>query len=113
MKAPHSTSLVAGLVVASLGLLPVALTVMDFGGEASDATTTTRATTPTQPPTTRVEVEVEPPRLEGVDERLSRVLYAAGAAQGVQPGSMTELEEPIVKVLAFYDVTLSVAEGEP
>ncbi len=112
MKPSNSTSLVAGLIVASLGVLPLTLALMDLGSGAADPTSTTASTVATEPPTTLVEVEVDPPPLEGVDDRLSRVLYASGAAEGVQPGSTTELPEAIVKVLAYYDVTLSVPAGD-
>lgn len=105
MKAANSASLIAGLLVAALGLVPLLLIARSAEPEAAAPSTTT-----TQPEPVVTEVEVDPPQIGDLDPRVSRVLYAYNAATGVTPGSADELPGEIVKVLAYYDVTLSVAE---
>ena len=58
--------------------------------------------------TVTTQIEVDPPTVEGLDPRLSRVLYANGSADGVEAGSIDELPDSIVKVLGYYGVTLTV-----
>ena len=94
----------AGLVVALLGLLPLAWL---FLREVPSAD---------QPPPTPIEiadlprtpVEVEPPAVEGLDPAVSRVLYSAGNAGAVGEADAPDLPEEVVRVLVYYDVTLMV-----
>lgn len=97
----QKASLVAGLIVGSLGLLPLSLFLLD-SGEAPAVTDQSS----TQPET--VTLEVAPPDLAEVDGRISRVLYAYGAADGIVPGATDELDDSIIKTLAYYDVTLTI-----
>lgn len=106
MRGPQSASLAAGLVVAILGIVPAGVWAVSPQIESPSPTTTT---TIGQVSTL---VEVAPPAIEAVDARLSRVLYAYGAAEAVEPGSSKYLPDEIVRVLAYYDVTLSVEQGE-
>lgn len=99
-----STSLLTGIIVAAFGLLPLAVVLT--GALEPDPEPPVVATTVAEVPTTQV--EVEPPEVAGLDPRLSRVLYATGSADGVEVGSTDELPEPIVKVLGYYQVTLTV-----
>lgn len=105
MKVANSASMIAGLLVAALGLVPLLL----IGG-GSEPEAAAPSTTTTQPEPVVTEVAVDPPPIGDLDPRVSRVLYAYDAATGVAPGSADELPDEIVKVLAYYDVTLSVAE---
>ena len=100
-----STSLLTGIIVAAFGLLPLAV-VLTGALEPDPVETPVVATTVAEVPTTLV--EIEPPEVEGLDPRLTRVLYANGSADGVEVGSTDELPEPIVKVLGYYQVTLTV-----
>lgn len=107
MKASNSASIIAGLLVAALGLVPLLLIVRDPGTEAAAPSTSTTAP---EPEVTLV--EIDPPQIGDLDPRLGRVLYGYGAASGVAPGASQELPDEIVRVLAYYDVTLSVeSEG--
>lgn len=106
MRTPNSASLIAGLLVAALGLLPL-LFIMRGASPESAAVST--STTEPQPDVTLV--EVDPPRIGDLDPRLTRVLYAYDAATGVVPGASQELPDEIVRVLGYYDVTLSVESG--
>lgn len=113
MKTASSLAAVAGVTVAALGLVPLTQIVFDET-PTPDQVVEQEATTTTEVVPETTIIEIEPPNLEGVDAALSRVLYAYGAASGVQPGATPELPEQIVKVLAYYQVTLSVAEeGSP
>ncbi len=105
--ATSHTSIVAGLTVAAFGLLPLGLLMVE--SQAPD-TEVVAPTTTTSVVTTIV--EVAPPEVEGLDPRLGRVLYASGSAQGVRAGESDELPDPIVKVLGYYDVTLTVEIGD-
>lgn len=104
--ATSHTSIVAGLTVAAFGLLPLGLLMV----ESQPPETEVVAPTTTTSVVTTI-VEVAPPEVEGLDARLGRVLYASGAAQGVRAGESDELPDPIVKVLGYYDVTLTVEIG--
>lgn len=105
MASPSSTSLIAGLTVALFGLVPLGLLLIEqeepIQVEASPTTTVI-----VEPVTTQI--EVEPPTVDGLDPRLAKVLYANGAADGVEAGSTDELPDSIVKVLGYYGVTLTV-----
>ncbi|MGB7860561.1 MAG: hypothetical protein WBM90_08700 [Acidimicrobiia bacterium] len=106
MRGPHSASLAAGLIVAILGIVPAAVWAVGSQiGTPAPTTTTTIGRVSTL-------VEVAPPAIEEVDARLSRVLYAYGAAEAVEPGSSKYLPDEIIRVLAYYDVTLSVEQGD-
>ena len=106
--ATSHTSIVAGLTVAAFGLLPLGLLLVESQPQETDVvvapTTTTSVVTTI--------VEVAPPEVEGLDPRLGRVLYASGSAQGIRAGETDELPDPIVKVLGYYDVTLTVEIGD-
>lgn len=105
--ATSHTSIVAGITVAAFGLLPLGLLLV----ESQPAEVEAAAPTPTTAVETTI-VEVAPPEVEGLDPRLGRVLYAAGSAQGVRAGDTEELPDPIVKVLGYYGVTLTVELGD-
>lgn len=106
MTATKSSSLSAGLLVALMGVVPIAVMLLRTDATGIDSTTTTAG----RPPTTIV--EVAPPEIEGVDPQVGRVLYAYGAADAVAPGTSGELPDSVVKVLGYYDVTLTVPMGE-
>lgn len=105
MAQPSTASLITGLTVAAFGLLP--LGVLLAGSMQPDQAEIPVVTTTVVEPVTTL-VEVDPPEVEGLDPRLSRVLYANGSADGVEAGSTDELPESIVKVLGYYGVTLTV-----
>lgn len=105
MADSSSTSLLTGIVVAAFGLLPLAV-VLTGALESDQTEAPVVTTTVVDVPTTQV--EVDPPEVEGLDPRLTRVLYANGSADGVEVGSTDELPESIVKVLGYYGVTLAV-----
>lgn len=106
MAESSTASLITGLTVAALGLLPLgALLTGSLQPEQEEIPVVT--TMVAEPVTTQV--EVDPPEVDGLDPRLTRVLYANGSADGVEAGSTDELPEPIVKVLGYYGVTLTVA----
>ena len=108
MAASSSTSLIAGLTVALFGLVPLGMLLVESQGPVQPETDV--ATTAVAEPVT-TQVEVEPPSVEGVegvDPRMTRVLYANGSAAGVEAGSTDELPDSIVKVLGYYSVTLTV-----
>lgn len=105
MAASSSTSLIAGVTVALFGLVPLGMMLIESNDPAAvEAAPTT--TTVAEPVTTQI--EVDPPSVEGLDPRLSRVLYADGSADGIEAGSSDELPDSIVKVLGYYNVTLTV-----
>jgi len=106
MTIRHPTSLTAGLIVAAAGILPLALIAWDSQPEQVVETSTTIGL-----PETTV-IEISPPEVAGLDPRIGRVLYAYGAASGVEPGSPGDLPEQIVKVLSYYDVILTVETGD-
>ncbi len=93
----------AGILVAAMGLTPLAVMVLN-PAEPVDTSTTTSSPAPEL-------VELAPRDIDGLDPRVSRVLYAFGAADAVAPGSTAEIPESIVKVLAYYDVTLTIPSG--
>lgn len=105
MATSSSTSLIAGLTVALFGLVPLGMLLVESQGPVQPETDV--ATTAVAEPVT-TQVEVEPPSVEGVDPRMTRVLYANGSAAGVEAGSTDELPDSIVKVLGYYSVTLTV-----
>lgn len=105
MADSSSTSLITGLTVALFGLLPLGV-VLTGSLQPEQQEVPAVTTTVVEPVTTQV--EVDPPDVEGLDPRLTRVLYANGSADGVEVGSTDELPEPIVKVLGYYGVTLTV-----
>jgi hypothetical protein len=108
MASSSSTSLIAGLTVALFGLVPLGMLLIESEAPApvEAAPTTTMIV---EPVTTQI--EVDPPTVEGLDPRLTKVLYANGAAEGVEAGSTEELPDSIVKVLGYYGVTLTVDIG--
>lgn len=112
MAASSSTSLLTGIIVAGFGLLPLAVALT--GALEPDQVETPVATTAVVDVAT-TQVEIDPPDVEGLDPRLTRVLYANGSADGVEVGSTDELPESIVKVLGYYGVTLAVdvSGGQP
>jgi hypothetical protein len=100
-------SVAAGITVALLAALPV---IRSMGGKADESertTTTTDRSTDTSPPTTLV--VVKPPEVAGVDEVIARVLYSSGAAEALTAGEVDELPPEVVRVLAYYGVTLTIA----
>lgn len=99
------TSLITGLTVALFGLVPLGMFLVE-SQEPVEPEVPVATTAVVQPVTTQV--EVEPPTVEGLDARLTRVLYANGSADGVEAGSTDELPDSIVKVLGYYNVTLTV-----
>ena len=105
MASSSSTSLIAGLTVALFGLVPLGMLLIESQEPAQPevpvATTAVVESVTTQ-------IEVEPPTVDGLDPRLTRVLYANGSADGVEAGSTDELPDSIVKVLGYYNVTLTV-----
>jgi hypothetical protein len=105
MAESSSTSLITGLTVALFGLLPLGV-VLTGSHQQEQQAVLAITTTIAEPVTTQV--EIDPPDVEGLDPRLTRVLYANGSADGVEVGSTEELPEPIVKVLGYYGVTLTV-----
>lgn len=105
MAGSSSTSLIAGITVALFGLVPLGLLMLE-SGEPEQPVAPLVTTSVVETVTTQV--EVDPPTVEGLDPRLSRVLYANGSADGVEAGSTDELPDSIVKVLGYYGVTLTV-----
>jgi hypothetical protein len=105
MATSSSTSLITGLTVALFGLVPLGMLLVETK-EPAPAEVQVATTAVVEPVTTQI--EVDPPAVEGLDPRLSRVLYANGSADGVEAGSTDELPDPIVKVLGYYGVTLTV-----
>lgn len=105
MATSASTSVIAGLTVALFGLVPLGLLLIE-----SEAPTKpeVQAVPVAAAETVTTQIEVDPPTVEGLDPRLSRVLYANGSADGVEAGSTDELPDSIVKVLGYYGVTLTV-----
>lgn len=101
MATSASTSVIAGLTVALFGLVPLGLLLIESEGPTQPEVQAVAETVTTQ-------IEVDPPTVEGLDPRLSRVLYANGSADGVEAGSTDELPDSIVKVLGYYGVTLTV-----
>jgi len=94
-----SASATTAVIVAIMALIPLG---WQFVRDDSPATTTT--TTVAADPTP---LEVAPPSIPGLDESISKVLYADGVASAVDEKA-PDLAPEIVRVLVFYDVTLTV-----
>jgi len=62
-------------------------------------------------PTAPRAVEVAPPRLEGIDLAVQRVLYASGKAQALRIDELPELPPEVARVLATFGVTLTIPES--
>jgi hypothetical protein len=102
-------SVAAGITVAVLAALPIIRSMNSSKDDSVDTTQeTVLVTTTTTPPHTTV-VAVEPPEVAGVDDVVARVLYSSGAAEALTPGEVDELPPEVVRVLAYYGVTLTIA----
>lgn len=92
----------AGLVVTVMALSPL-------GGLLSQKPEGASSTTSTAPVSQEALIyETAPPRIDEVDRRISNVLYAFGSADAITSGDLDQLPSAIVRVLAYYDVTLAV-----
>jgi hypothetical protein len=56
-------------------------------------------------------VEIPPPRLEGIDLAVQRVLYASGKAQVLRVDELSELPPEVARVLATFGATLTIPES--
>lgn len=108
MRSGQTSSLVAGVIVASMGVLPLALLVADG---SSDTTLPPNQTENVGRPVVN-EIDAVPRDLDEIDPRISDVLYAYGAADAVAPGASDEIPAEIVRVLAYFNQTL-VVESQP
>jgi hypothetical protein len=62
-------------------------------------------------PTVPTAVEIPPPRLEGIDLAVQRVLYASGKAQAIRVDELSELPPEVARVLATFGATLTIPES--
>jgi hypothetical protein len=100
-------SVAAGVIVTVLAAIPI---VRSMGGKADEPdqpTTTASLSVETLPPTTVI--SVTPPEVVGVDDVIAKVLYSSGAAEALTPNDVDELPPEVVRVLAYYGVTLTIA----
>jgi hypothetical protein len=77
------------------------------GGPSTPETAPSAAPSSTVP----AAVEISPPRLEGIDLAVQRVLYASGKAQAFRVDELSELSPEVARVLATFGVTLTVPES--
>jgi hypothetical protein len=89
------------VLVAVIGAVPM-FKALDSNGEQPSATSTSIPST----------APAVPRDIETIDPRISRVLYAFGAAETVSPGGSAELPDAIVSVLSDRGVTLTIPIGE-
>jgi len=99
----HTTaaSATTAVIVAMMALVPLG---WQFLRDDAPPSTTASATTLGPAPSP---IEVSPPSIAGLDESVSKVLYAEGNASAVDERA-PELAPEIVRVLVFYDITLMV-----
>ena len=99
-----SPQAISGMFVLLAGL--VVVYAVAAGPSVPEAAPQT-APAPTAPPS----VEFPPPRLEGIDLAVQRVLYASGKAQAVRAEDLSELPPEVARVLATFGVTLTIPES--
>lgn len=104
----QSTSIATGLIVATLGALPLLLLFSQLGAPNTAPTTTdTTITVIEEPPTEGTVVMTPPPVVDGLTENVVRVLVSRGyALEEVSE----DLPESVVSVLSERGIALTIAE---
>ena len=103
------TSVVAGLTVAAIGVVPLLWLATTHEQPGSSSPTATMATSPvasSESPPSEIGAEAQPPEIAGLSESVTRVLVSHGFAGS---DGLDELPASVARVLADRGITLTVA----
>ncbi len=115
-KPSSFVSLLAALVIAVTGLIPVVWLLTTPSAEPAGAgeVVVEETTTTPPPPTTMVVATVPELRVDELNRSIVRVLQANGYAQLTTESDIaTDLPQAVTRVLIDHGAVLTVVEGDP